>query len=166
MLVVLLSVLSIGTTPDSCIEKFGKELNAIERILPQNRTLQLYAILARACDLVPEDLRLAAKAAAKTNAKERRRILAEAARPHLPKSCAVIDPEKSATAIAEACPMPEDLRGTPALLEDLDQGTYAFMLVLESRFGDEKIRRDAGLRLLSNIALATALSRSKAQSKR
>lgn len=116
--------------------------------------------LAKACDAVPEPVRLAAARANKTNdLAERSRILAAAATAFLGGRCSIADPFSDARELAKACPLPKGLRfhfDEPVLM-DMRAVDYGLVLVLLRAFMGAGEYNDAAERVVANFSLSAQI---------
>lgn len=156
-LILLAGAEPVAATATTCAPALRRELLALEKITPRDRARPVLALLPRACPDLPASLLDAARRAARARRDQRIAILGGAAAELGDRACRPTEVKRPASMLAERCPLPPPMMATRELLEDLDQGTYAFGLVVMSLLERAGVPREVGSSFFDNLALATAL---------
>lgn len=137
---------------------FAAQLKLVEAVPVEKRMSPSLKALAVACPQTMGDLAAtAAQAATLQDRNARAQILAQAAIMALPSGCSTTNALVSAKSLQWGCPAPADMQLADALLNDLDAGTYLFVLASRARLqGAEQLDKDAQ-RVLKNLLLSAAI---------
>lgn len=148
-----------ATTPveADCSSGFTQALRAAESFEPDQRVKPVLTGLEFACPEVLAELGEAAGQAKSLDRHGRATLLAQAATEALPPACSTTDPLSPAASMVWSCPPQDKLELAEPLLQDLDAGTYLFMLAVRARLANaDKLDEDAK-KLLDTLVMAAAL---------
>lgn len=148
--------------PADCTAGFAEALEAVEAVEPIDRVRPALAGLGTACPEVLSDLGEAAAAAQDMERPVRAARLAQAASLSLPPACTTANPLAPAATVVWSCPPQDKLELAEALLQDLDAGTYLYMLAVRARLANADALDANAVRLLDNLVMAAAMEGERA----
>ena len=143
--------------PAECADGFKQALSAVESYEALERVKPALAGLSFACPAVLTDLGEAASKAKELERPERAAALAQAASLALPPACSTTAPLSPAATVVWSCPPQDKLELAEQLLQDLDAGTYLFMLAVRARLANADALDESAKKLLDNLVMAAAL---------
>jgi len=148
-----------ATTPveADCSSGFTQALRAAESFEAAERVKPVLTGLEFACPAVLAELGEAAGRAKGLDRLGRAALLAQAATEALPPACSTTNPLSPAATMVWSCPPQDKLELAEQLLQDLDAGTYLFMLAVRARLANADKLDDDAKKLLDNLVMAAAL---------